>query len=140
MNTNICANTTSVGKHLFQIVALRDIIININRWTFSVKFVVGNFLSGWSWLLVRQSTQRKKSSHASTQDVMGNTKQKLSIGDIRKLTGLRVKSTNVQFVIKFLQRKNTLESTSKLTQMSCHFTVKFVGRDSSGGVGRKITC
>ena len=30
----------------------------------------------------------EKSSHASTQDVMGNTKQKLSIGDVTKLTGL----------------------------------------------------
>ena len=76
------------GKHLFQTVVLRDISISINRWTFSVKFVVGNFLSSQSWLLIRQSTQRKRSSRASTRDVMQNTKQKLSIGDIMKFTGL----------------------------------------------------
>ena len=51
--------------------------------------VCGREFPFWSELATHQTIHsEEKCSHVSTQDVMGNTKQKPSIEDITKLTGL----------------------------------------------------
>ena len=51
-------------------------------------------------------TQRRSTSYASTQGVMGNTKQKQSTGDIIKLMDLPVMITDVWYVTRHLTSIN----------------------------------
>ena len=88
----------------------------------------------------KPSTQRKSTSYASTQGVMGQSKQKQSTRDIIKLMGLPVMITGVWYITKHLTNVNIQGNTKRYIQENCHLHILFVEASSNGEVGGIITC